>query len=140
MRQRGAAACSADAGRKPRADFLIACMAERVRERNLKSRIAFQATAGGGDGFAVVLEFKFLSRKIASMQSMSACRQKWRQSFAVGPSAAVRSEAARRENFRPKQINYAAWVFTDVDAVKFKSKDFKGIHSPVRIPEPVAIT
>jgi hypothetical protein len=50
-------------------------MAERVREKNSKSRIAFQATAEGGDGFAVVLEFEFFSRKIASMQSMTGWRQ-----------------------------------------------------------------
>jgi len=49
-------------------------MAERVRERNSKSRIAFQATAEGGDHFVVVLEFEFLSRIIASMQSMTYCR------------------------------------------------------------------
>jgi hypothetical protein len=69
MRQRGAAARSADAGRKPRA----------LR----------QLVSNGGDRFAIVLEFEFLSRKIASMQSMSRCRQKWRQSLAVGSSAAV---------------------------------------------------
>jgi hypothetical protein len=33
-----------------------------MRERNLNSRIAFQATAGGGDRFVVVLDFEFLSR------------------------------------------------------------------------------
>jgi hypothetical protein len=33
-----------------------------MRERNANSRIAFQATAGGGDRFAVVLDFAFLSR------------------------------------------------------------------------------
>jgi hypothetical protein len=44
------------------------------RERNSKSRIAFQATAEGGDHFVVVLEFEFLSRIIASMQSMTYCR------------------------------------------------------------------
>jgi hypothetical protein len=33
-----------------------------MRERNSNSRIAFQATAGGGDRFAVVLDFEFLSR------------------------------------------------------------------------------
>jgi hypothetical protein len=49
-------------------------MAERVRESNSKSRIAFQATAEGGERFALVLEFEFLSRIIASMQSMSSCR------------------------------------------------------------------
>jgi hypothetical protein len=49
-------------------------MAERVRERNSKSRIAFQATAEGGDRFAIVLEFEFLSRIIAYMQSMRRCR------------------------------------------------------------------
>jgi hypothetical protein len=55
-------------------------MAERVRERNSKSRIAFQATAEGGERFALVLEFEFLSRIIASMQSMSGCRHKRRLS------------------------------------------------------------
>ena len=40
-------------------------MAERVRESNSKSRIAFQATAEGGERFALVLEFEFLSRIIA---------------------------------------------------------------------------
>jgi hypothetical protein len=45
-------------------------MAEHVRESNSKSRIAFQATAEGGDRIAVVLEFEFLSRIIAPMQSM----------------------------------------------------------------------
>ena len=49
-------------------------MAERARERDSKSRIAFQATAEGGDRFAVVLEFEFLSRIIATMQSMTAWR------------------------------------------------------------------
>jgi hypothetical protein len=49
-------------------------MAERERERNSKSRIAFQATASGGERFALVLEFEFLSRIIASMQSMRRCR------------------------------------------------------------------
>jgi hypothetical protein len=34
--------------------------------------------ASGGDRFAIVLEFEFLSRIIASMQSMSSCRQGWR--------------------------------------------------------------
>jgi hypothetical protein len=33
-----------------------------MRERNLNSRIVLRTTAGGGDGFAVVLDFKFLSR------------------------------------------------------------------------------
>jgi hypothetical protein len=44
------------------------------RGRNSKSRIAVQATAEGGDHFVVVLEFEFLSRIIASMQSMTYCR------------------------------------------------------------------
>jgi hypothetical protein len=69
MRQRGPAACSADAGRKPRA----------LR----------QLVSNGGDRFAIVLEFEFLSRKIASMRSMSRCRQKWRQSLAVGSAAVL---------------------------------------------------
>jgi hypothetical protein len=33
-----------------------------MRERNSNSRIAFQATAEGGDRFAIVLDFEFLSR------------------------------------------------------------------------------
>jgi hypothetical protein len=59
--------------------FLIVCMAERVRDSNSKSRIVFQATAEGGERFALVLEFELLSRIIASMQSMSACRHKRRR-------------------------------------------------------------
>jgi hypothetical protein len=43
------------------------------RERNSKSRITFQATASSGDRFAIILEFEFLSRIIASMQSMTCC-------------------------------------------------------------------
>jgi hypothetical protein len=33
-----------------------------MRERNSNSRMALRATAEGGDGFAVVLDFEFLSR------------------------------------------------------------------------------
>jgi hypothetical protein len=36
--------------------------------------------ASGGDRFAIVLDFEFLSRIIASMQSMTYCRHKWRLS------------------------------------------------------------
>ena len=45
-----------------------------MRERNSNTRIAFQATAEGGDRVAIVLEFEFLSRIIASTQSMTGCR------------------------------------------------------------------
>jgi hypothetical protein len=38
--------------------------------------VAFAAS--GGERFALVLEFEFLSRIIASMQSMRRCRQAWR--------------------------------------------------------------
>ena len=70
---------------KVRADSLILCTAERARERNSKSRIAFRATAEGGERFALVLEFEFLSRIIASMQSMTGCRQLARPSDVVEP-------------------------------------------------------
>jgi hypothetical protein len=50
-------------------------MAERVRESNSKTSNAFQATAEGGERFALVLEFELLSRIIASMRSMSFCRR-----------------------------------------------------------------
>jgi hypothetical protein len=39
--------------------------------------------AFGGDRFAIVLEFEFLSRIIASMQSMSFCRHDWRRLIRV---------------------------------------------------------
>jgi len=51
-------------------------MAERVRERYSKSMIALPATAEGGESFALVIEFEYLSRTIASMQSMNSCRQR----------------------------------------------------------------
>jgi hypothetical protein len=35
-------------------------------------------TAMGGDRFAIILEFEFLSRIMASMQSMNCCRHEWR--------------------------------------------------------------
>jgi hypothetical protein len=38
------------------------CIDAIMRESNSNSRIAFQATAGGGDGFAVILDFELLSR------------------------------------------------------------------------------
>jgi hypothetical protein len=37
-------------------------MAAIVREIELNSRIAFQATGGAGDRFAVVLDFNLISR------------------------------------------------------------------------------
>jgi hypothetical protein len=37
-------------------------------------KVCRQATAGGGDRLAIDLEFEFLSRIIASMQSMTRCR------------------------------------------------------------------
>jgi hypothetical protein len=73
------------------ADFLIVCMAERVRESNSKSRtiakrspppavvpIGRRKTPVLQTGFGTILEFEFLSRIIASMQSMSGCRHNWR--------------------------------------------------------------
>jgi hypothetical protein len=56
-------------GRLEAHGFLV-CLAER--ERNLKSRM--RSTASGGDRFAVVLEFKVLSRIIASKPSMKGWR------------------------------------------------------------------
>src|ERR1700722_2384774 len=41
---------------------LIECMEAIMRERNSNSRMALRAPAEGGDGFAVVLDFEFLSR------------------------------------------------------------------------------
>jgi hypothetical protein len=41
-----------------------------VRERTLNSRIALRATARGGDGFAVVLDFKVLSRAALPCKQM----------------------------------------------------------------------
>src|SRR5471032_2479807 len=43
-------------------------------EFEVKDRL--QATAGGGDRFAIVLGFEFLSRTIASTQSMKTCRHR----------------------------------------------------------------
>jgi hypothetical protein len=41
-----------------------------MRERNSNSRMVLRTTAGGGDGFAVVLDFEFLSRTRSAMQTM----------------------------------------------------------------------
>jgi hypothetical protein len=41
---------------------LIECMEAIMRERNSNSRMVLRTTAEGGDGFAVVLDFDFLSR------------------------------------------------------------------------------
>ncbi|HEY4927421.1 MAG TPA: hypothetical protein VII20_23685, partial [Roseiarcus sp.] len=40
----------------------IDCMKAIMRERNSNSTTALRAAARGGDGFAVVLDFEFLSR------------------------------------------------------------------------------
>jgi hypothetical protein len=56
-------------------DFLGGARARKEIEVKDKS-VAFAAS--GGERFALVLEFEFLSRIIASMQSMRHCRQDWR--------------------------------------------------------------
>jgi hypothetical protein len=48
--------------RRPWRQRVIDCMEAIMRERNSNSRIGFQPTAGGGDRFAIVLDFEFLSR------------------------------------------------------------------------------
>jgi hypothetical protein len=53
-------------------------MAERSA-RGIRSQGCAKRTAFGGDRFAIVLEFEFLSRIIAFMQSMSYRRHKRRQ-------------------------------------------------------------
>jgi hypothetical protein len=45
-----------------------------VCARGIRSQGCAKRTAFGGDHFVVVLEFEFLSRIIASMQSMTYCR------------------------------------------------------------------
>jgi hypothetical protein len=60
------------------ADSLIVCMVEFEVKDDGEAVAAF-----GGDRFAIVLEFEFLSRIIASMQSMSFCRHDWRRLIRV---------------------------------------------------------
>jgi hypothetical protein len=57
-------------GKKIEGEVLHCLHGGAERGRNLKSRIVLRTTAEGGERFALVLEFKFLSRIIASMQSM----------------------------------------------------------------------
>jgi hypothetical protein len=45
-------------------------LAAILRGRRSNSRIAFQATAGGGDGYAVVLDFDLLPRTRSAKKSM----------------------------------------------------------------------
>src|SRR3984957_18591805 len=49
--------------------------------------VAFAAS--GGDHFVIVLEFEFLSRIIASMQSMMRCRRAWRPLRVSNPAHRV---------------------------------------------------
>ena len=53
-----------------------------MRERNSNSRIAFQATAGGGERFALVLEFNLLPRKMAAKRSAKDFRRSKRRASA----------------------------------------------------------
>src|ERR1700722_16100484 len=49
------------------------------REGKSEARTGARPAASGGDYFVVVLEFEFLSRIIASMQSMRCCRRSRRR-------------------------------------------------------------
>jgi hypothetical protein len=57
--------------------------------------VAFAAF--GGERFALVLEFEFLSRIIASMQSMTGCRHK-RRPFRIRSNPDGQQDVARYEN------------------------------------------
>jgi hypothetical protein len=88
--------CSAEGPPWVEADSLIICMAER-RVRGIRSQGCAKRTAYGGDRFAIVLEFEFLSRIIASMQSMSGCRHKRRVNMFESERHDPEVEKARRE-------------------------------------------
>ena len=87
----------------PEAVSFIVGLAERSASRNSKSRIAFQATASGGDRFAVVLEFEFISRIIAPKHSMKCWRRPRRD---CRPRAAIRSPRHNSE-VAPPLIRHA---------------------------------
>ena len=59
--------------RHPWRQRVIDCMEAIMRERNSNSRIALRATAGGGERFALVLDFEFLSRPRSAMQTTEIC-------------------------------------------------------------------
>jgi hypothetical protein len=56
--------------RYARRQTFIDLLAAILRGSRSNSRIAFQATAGGGDGFAVVLDFDLLPRLAPPKKSM----------------------------------------------------------------------
>ena len=44
-----------------------------MRERNSNSRMVLRTTAGGGDGFAVVLDFEFLAHTLRHANNEEIC-------------------------------------------------------------------
>jgi hypothetical protein len=56
----------------PRRYAFIDHLAAILRGRRSNSRIAFQATAGGGERFALVLDFDLLPRPRSAKKSMKA--------------------------------------------------------------------